>query len=74
MCTFKSSDWFDYRYGHSHSFLVDGVEEHGRLLVKAFYTAGSKMTLCNWVRNDISGLRVDAFDPVFCDYLLVDNA
>ena len=44
------------------------------LLAKVFYTAGSKMTPCTWVRNDVPGSRVDAFDHVFCDYLLVDNA
>jgi len=43
------------------------------LLARGFYTVGSKMTLHTWVGVNVSGWRVDALDPVLCDYGLNSN-
>jgi hypothetical protein len=59
----------------SHSHKVPGsigsrneIEERGTLLMRGFYTVGTKMTLRTQVGDDVSGSRDATTIPVCCDY------
>lgn len=39
-------------------------------LREVFYIGGLKMNPCTRVGDDVPRTRVDAFNPVFCDYAL----
>ena len=48
----------------------DGVEERGKVLVRGFYKAGTKMTPCFRDGIGVPGSRNGTLDPDFCDYEL----
>jgi hypothetical protein len=61
------------RFVHSHKVSGsigsrNGFKERGTLLMRGFYTVGTKMTLRTWVGDDVSGSRVATTIPVSCDY------